>query len=330
MPQSSKGCYRILFLVLASAAVLGIAPFLGIESFRLSQIVHNETVQFIFFGIRLPRVLSAFCAGGGLALCGMVYQAIFRNPLTDPFTLGISSGASLGAALAIFLGLGSAVLGLTVVSLGAFLGAGVAMAMVFLFSRLRGNDSLAILLAGVVVSMIFSSLLMFIYYLSETRHSFMIIHWLMGGLEGVSLRMLAVFVPIFAIGIALIAAHLPELDHFLTGEDLAQTRGIHVPRSRTILLIATSLVTGAIVALCGPIGFVGIMAPHLCRMFLSGRHRILALASFLVGGTFLVLADVLSRTLAAPAEIPIGIITSLTGGPFFLWLLMRRKGRMYF
>jgi len=311
--------------------MLGVAPFLGIESFGPLQILRGgDTLRFILFEIRIPRVFSAFFAGGGLALCGMVYQAIFRNPLTDPFTLGISSGASLGAALAIFLGFGSAVLGLTVASAGAFLGASVAMGMVFLFSRIRGNDSLAVLLAGVVVSMIFSSLLMFVYYLSETRHSFLIIHWLMGGLEGVSPKMLGVFSPFFIAGIALIALHLPALDHFLTGEDLAQTRGIHVARSRTILLIATSLVTGAVVALCGPIGFVGIMAPHLCRMFLPGRHRTLALASFLVGGAFLVLADVVSRTAAAPAEIPIGIITSLTGGPFFLWLLLRKKGRIYF
>jgi len=322
---------RLLLLAIAALAVLAAAPFFGIESIRPSQLSQgNEALRFIFFRLRLPRVVAAFFAGGGLALCGMVYQAIFRNPLTDPFTLGIASGASLGAALAIFLGSGAAILGLTFVSVGAFIGAAAAMVLVFLFSQLRRGDTLAVLLAGVVVSMIFSSLLMLVYYSSETRHSFIIIRWLMGGLEGVSSRMLAVFAPFFAVGLGLIVVHLPELDHFLTGEDLAQTRGIHVLRSRTILLGATSLVTGATVALCGPIGFVGIMAPHLCRMLLPGRHGTLALASFLVGGLFVTLADLASRTLAAPAEIPIGIITSLTGGPFFLWLLFRRKGGLTF
>ncbi len=278
----------------------------------------------ILWKIRVPRVCLAFIAGSTLALSGTVFQAMFRNPLATPFTLGVSSGASLGAALYVWLGLTVSFLGIPGLSLAAFLGAVLAISIVYGLTRAsKGFSTATMLLAGVAVSFFFSSLILFIQYMSDIINAFRIIRWLMGGLEIVGYDPVISLIP-FAVGGALIILFLTdELNLLTVGEDIASSRGVNVKRTKSLLFFATSLMVGGVVAVCGPICFVGMIVPHICRLILGAEHRHLAPASLLFGGMFLVLCDALARTLIAPAEIPVGVITALLGGPFFLWLLLR-------
>lgn len=320
----------LIILFVLTVLILCIAPFLGMELINPVSILSDELSSHIFFTIRVPRVLTGFVSGGGLALCGMVFQAMFRNPLATPFTLGVSSGASFGAAVIIFLGLTGVILGVPFTSIGAFGGAAVAMLLVYGFSSLqRTVSNFTILLAGIAVSFLFSSLLMFVQFLSDLRHSFQIIRWLMGGLEVYGYQDILSMFPFVFLGVSAIFIKIPELDHLLTGEDIAKTRGVNLVQTKTILFFATSITVSAIVAVCGPIGFVGMMAPHICRIFFGNRHKILGPATFLFGGTFLVICDTAARIVIAPAEMPVGVITSLFGGPFFLWILFTRMKKEY-
>jgi len=323
-----KPAPAIIGLLFLSLMVIFLAPLLGMKFISLGDIARSDFSSNIFFSLRLPRVLTGYLAGAGLAICGMVFQAMFRNPLATPFTLGVSSGASFGAALTILLGITTSVLGIPVITLGAFAGALIAMSLVYGFSSLqRTISSLTMLLAGVAVSFLFSSLLMFVQYFSNLRNSFQIIRWLMGGLDVFGYKPLISIVPFIVFASILIAWKLPELNHLLTGEDLARSRGINVNRTKIILFFATSILVSAIVSVCGPIGFVGMMSPHICRMVVGNDHRILGVCTFLFGGIFLVVCDAFSRMVIAPYEIPVGVITALLGGPFFLWILFRHMKR---
>lgn len=321
---------NIILLTLFTIAVLTVAPFLGMKVINPAGILSGELSPDIFINIRIPRVLLGFLAGSCLAACGMVFQALFRNPLATPFTLGIASGASFGAAFTILTGLTGMVLWVPSTTIGALGGAFAAMLLVYGFSSLQRNmSSITILLAGIAVSFLFSSLLMFVQFLSNLRHSFQIIRWLMGGLEVYGYRQIISMLPLAILGMTAIFAKLPELDLLLTGEDSAKTRGVNVARTKTVLFFATSIVVGAIVSVCGPIGFIGMMTPHLCRLVFGYNHKILGPATFLSGGVFLVICDTVARTIIAPSEIPVGVITSLLGGPFFLWILFTslKKGK---
>jgi iron complex transport system permease protein len=186
----------------------------------------------------------------------------------------------------------------------------------------KGFSTATMLIAGVAINFFFSSLILFIQYLSDFSHSFRIIRWLMGGFETVGFRPVFTLLPFILIGTAFIFLLLKELNLFMLGDDIAQSRGVAVKAVKRLLFFATSLMIGVVVSACGPIGFIGMMAPHICRLLIGMEHRFLAPTSFLFGGAFLVLCDTLSRTMIAPAEIPVGVLTSLLGGPFFLWLLI--------
>lgn len=314
---------------LALGFVLG-APFLGLHKLDLDAVFSPASEGMdheIFWGIRVPRVLAAFLAGAALAVSGMAFQAMFRNPLATPFTLGTASGASFGAAIFVRLGLSFSVLGVSGISLFAFLGALLSVALVFSLTRVRrGFTTASMLLAGVAISLFFSALILFLQYLSDFTHSFRIMRWLMGGLEIAGFETVLNLLPFVAAGIIILFTRIHELNLMLTGDELATSRGVDLRRTQTALFIATSLMVGGVVAVCGPIGFVGMMVPHICRLLVGANHWILMPASLLFGGAFLVACDTLARTLIAPAEIPVGIITAMLGGPFFIWLLLGRGG----
>jgi iron complex transport system permease protein len=326
MRMFQKHFIVILILLAVSAAVLVCAAFAGMKFITPAMVATDQFSREIFWQMRVPRVLAAFLAGSGLALCGMAFQALFRNPMADPFTLGTASGASCGAAATILFGLGGSVLGVPVISIGSFCGAALAVACVYGIASLKRTSSpMTMLLAGISVSFLFSSVLMFMQYVSSLRDSFQIVRWLMGGIQAVGYTSLAAMLPFWLLGTLLVALQLPRLDHLLTGEDLARSRGVDVARTKQVLLVAATLLVGGIVAVCGPIGFVGLMVPHICRRILSAHHLFLGPASLLAGGIFLVVADTFGRTIIAPAELPVGVITALFGGPFFLWLLFWRR-----
>ena len=317
--MSARG-WKLLGIALASAAGLATAPFLGILS--ISEALSGA----VFWQLRVPRAMLAFLAGSGLALAGLAFQAMFRNPLATPFTLGVSSGAAFGATLSIRLGWAFSILGVPAPSLGAFVGGMVSLLLVYGIAMARRTFSTSVLLlAGVAVSFFFSSLVMFVQYMSDFAGSFRIIRWLMGGLETVGYGAVLDVLPFVLAGSAVILGFSRELNLLSIGEDLAVSRGVDLPTVRAALFLASTLMVGGIVAICGPIGFVGMMAPHICRLLIGPEHRLLGPATALFGGVFLLACDGAGRLLVAPAEIPVGVLTALLGGPFFVWLLVRRR-----
>ncbi len=320
---------KLTIISILTFSSLLVCPFIGIKTFSLQEIVSKEEFRFIFFQIRIPRTLAAFFTGGGLAVAGMVFQALFRNPLASPYTLGVSGGASLGAALCLAAGAGSSIMGISVVSLGAIAGAVLSMVLIYGFLLSRESNSATLVLAGVVVSTVCSGLIMFIHQISPLQHAFQIMRWTMGGVDGITYQLLMIMLIPVLLFFLVVTILLPQLDQFITGDEIAYTRGVNIRLSRNVLISATTLAVGFMVATCGPIGFVGIIAPHACRIIIPGvRHRMLALCSFLIGASFLTISDTIARVLVPPAEIPVGIITAIFGGPFFLIVLFRRKNRL--
>jgi iron complex transport system permease protein len=315
-------------LGLCGLCVLLATPFVGMTRIPWAAVWDAEvfpTEHRVFWLLRVPRVLTAFLAGGALGLSGMGFQALFRNALATPYTLGVASGASLGVALCVRFGAGVGLAGASMQSLAAFAGAVAAVALVYGLTRLRAGCSTAtMLLAGVAVSMTFSSLILFLQYVSDFANSFRIVRWLMGGVATTGYQSVLPVAVLTLVGGTVIMASLRELDLLTVGEEFAASRGVAVQRTKLVIFLAVSLMVGGVVAACGPIGFVGMMCPHLCRLLLGGTHRSLAPATFLLAGVFLLLCDTGARTVVAPAEMPVGVITALLGGPFFLWLLFRR------
>ena len=313
-----------------AGSVLFFSPFWGVNTISLKNILEFSSVNregSIFWQMRLPRVIVGFCSGAIFALGGMVFQALFRNSLVSPFTLGVTSGASLGAALYIYLGVSFSLLGLSGISYFAFIGALLSVWVVWILARAKKNASTStILLAGVAVSFFFSSLIMFIQYLSGINQSVKISRWLMGGFFTFGYSEVFNLVPVTLMAFLVIWYFSYDLNLLTTGEDFAKSRGVETTKVLYFLIIFVSFLIGVVVSLCGPIAFIGIVAPHICRLFVGANHRYLSLATFLFGGAFLVLCDTLARLVIAPAEMPVGVITALIGGPFFVWLLVRKSG----
>jgi iron complex transport system permease protein len=319
----------LIALFIGSIVVLLTMPLIGMKLTPLQAVLHPSGSGIegeIFWRIRIPRVLAAWLAGAGLAAAGMAFQALFRNSLATPFTLGVASGAALGAALSIRFGIALSVAGISSTPLWAFAGASVSILLVYGITRARrGMNTATMLLAGVAVSFFFSSLNLFTQYISDFTHTFRIIRWLMGGVQVAGYRSILEMLPLVLGGLIITLWLTRELDILTTGEEMAAGRGVDVVRTRNLLFFGASLMVGGVVAVCGPIGFVGLMVPHICRLLVGPGHRYLAPASILAGGSFLTLCDTFARTIIAPAEIPVGVITALLGGPFFLALLLKDR-----
>jgi iron complex transport system permease protein len=315
----------LILLVLWLVMLIG-APLVGSQSISLPRILHGDpTAASIFWQIRLPRVLLSLLGGAALAVSGLGFQTLFRNSLAEPYTLGISSGAALGAVLALRFE-GSQYLGLPLVALASFAGAiGATALIVGLALRRQGVETPTLLLAGVAVSLSCGAIILFLQYLADSTQTFRMVRWMMGGLSVVGYtEVLWLFPWVLGGSLALFALRW-ELNLLLTGEEMAASRGVDLARLRRQVLLATSLMIGALVAVAGPIGFVGLIVPHTLRRFVGHDHLLLVPACVLGGGAFLTLCDAGARTLMAPAELPVGILTALLGGPFFLWLLVWRK-----
>ena len=310
-------------LILICLGLTALSPFWGLSFISPSVLWESGNPDAeVFWYLRLPRAGAAFLAGAGLSMSGMVFQALFRNPLATPFTLGVSSGASFGASVYFWLWAGF--LGAFGGLASALAGAAISMTLVYLVTRAKGGFSTSVmLLAGVIINFFFSSLVMFIQYLSDSHDSLRIMHWLMGSLAGLETAQLADLGFVILAGAVSIWFMAPEIDLLTAGEELAASRGVRVNRAKVKIFIVSSIMVAAVVSMTGPIGFVGMMVPHVCRMWLGWSHRLLLPAVFFGGGCFLGLCDLAARLVLAPAEIPIGIITALLGGPFFLWTLFK-------
>jgi len=328
---------RILTVVLAFAAatvvVLAWAPTVGSTPISLSRALdssvpwaENVDAQ-IFFVARLPRVLSGALVGASLAAAGVVLQALLRNPLATPFTLGVSAGGALGAMLAIAVGLDAGMMGVSSIPIASFAGSLVAIAIVYWLasSQKRGLSTNVLLLAGVTLNSFFSALILFVQYMADFTESFRAVRWLMGDLDVGSYSPILAALPLTLAAFGVFAI-LPRALNLLTlGEDVASGRGVEVVRAQRLAFLSASLATGAAVSLGGPIGFIGIVVPHLVRLMVGSDHRVVLPAATLFGAGFTVLCDLAARTIMSPLELPVGIITALIGGPFFLWLLVKRS-----
>jgi iron complex transport system permease protein len=314
------------------AAIVG-APLLGSTSITLSR-VFDRSIPFadntdaqIFFVARLPRVLAATLVGGSLAMAGAVFQALLRNPLATPDTLGVSSGAALGAMLAIAFHFDFAIAGFSSVSLSSLLGSLGALAIVYMLStaRRRGLSTTVLLLAGVTMTAFFSALILFVQYLTDFSDTFRTVRWLMGMLDVGSYTPIIGALPLIVVAFGMVATLPRPLDLISLGADAAASRGVDVQRAERMALVSASLATGAAVSISGPIAFVGLVVPHIVRLVVGSDHRLVLPASALFGASFLIGCDLIARTLFAPVELPVGIVTAIIGGPFFLWLLVRRS-----
>ncbi len=275
----------------------------------------------IIFNIRLPRILAAIAVGMGLSSVGCAYQGIFRNPMADPYILGISSGATLGAAIMIVLGKGTVFSGIGPVTAGAFTGALVTTILVYLIAlKDRKIVSATLLLSGVAVSYLISAFVSIILAFSEKNVS-RIIYWTMGSLTGLSYRQIFFILPFVIGGSLVIRRYADELDIMSMGEDAAVTMGVDTEKVKRNLLLVSSLVVAVCVSFTGVIGFVGLMVPHAARLIAGPSHRKLIPFSMVTGALFLVISDTVARSLVDSAELPIGAVTAVFGAPYFLWLL---------
>nr|WP_246422512.1 iron ABC transporter permease [Nocardiopsis mwathae] len=277
---------------------------------------------------RLPRVLLAAVVGAGLAMVGAVLQTLVRNPLADPLLLGVSSGATFGAVLVTIAGI--TVLGMYSVPLAAFLGALAALLIVYTLARSGGRlTTIRLILSGVVVAQVLSAAASLVIIMSSEPHAAkQVMRWTLGGLGGTTWDMLTLPLITVLVVLVLLGAQAGALNVFQLGDEMATGIGLSADRFRALVFVLTSLATGVLVAVSGPIGFVGLMMPHIARLLVGSDHRRVLPVATLLGAVFLVLADLAARTLASPEEIPVGILTSLCGAPFFLWLMRRdaRKG----
>lgn len=273
--------------------------------------------------VRLPRVVLAAFVGAALAGAGVLYQALFRNPLADPYILGISSGAGLGAIIALVVTAEATALRWGVVPAAAFAGALLTMLLVVRLASIRGRlEATSLLLAGVALSYTLAAVTSFVMVYSRQQMA-AIVYWMMGGLSAASWTYVGMVVPMFVLGVIVPLLSTRELNLMLLGDERAGHLGLPVERFKLLMLATASLLTAAAVAVAGLIGFVGLMVPHIVRLVLGPDHRRLLPASLLAGAIVLVLADLVARTILAPVEIPVGIVTAVLGGPFFIWLLVR-------
>ena len=307
-----------------------VAPFIGSTPIQMSRVfstsmpfADNVDAQ-IFFIARLPRALAAALVGGTLAAAGVVFQGLLRNPLATPYTLGVSSGAALGAMLAITFG---AQLPVGSIEVASLTGALAAVLVVYLLAtaRRQGLSATVLLLAGVTLNAFFSALILFVQYVSDFAQIFRALRWLMGDLDVVGYRPILSALPLVVIAFVAFVRLARPLNLISLGADAAATRGVDVERAQRIAFFGGSLATGAAVSVGGPIGFVGIIVPHLVRLVVGADHRLVLPASTFFGAAFLVVCDVLARTVIAPVELPVGVVTAVIGGPFFLWLLLGKR-----
>lgn len=321
--------WRVALLILFLVAAFLISMWSGYQTLDLRLLAGDEATRTLLFTLRLPRVLMGAIVGASLALVGAALQALFRNPLAEPLTLGVSGGAGLGASLAFALGLGATIGGLPLIFIFAFVGAGLSVLLVYRLAR-TGTRQVApgaLLLAGVVINIIAASGVVLIQYLADYTRALQILRWTIGSLDiigfGLLWRMLVFLVPGWLVLLYLARdLHLLAID-----EETAASLGVDVRRTEKFVYFAASLIVGTCVATGGTIGFVGLVVPHGVRLMFGEDVRRLLPFSMIAGAGFLMLADSIARTAFGTSELPVGAITALAGGPVFLWLL--RRGQRY-
>ncbi len=347
MSKKKRPAYPIIYLVLFGALIAAVVfsagtgsaniGFLNSLKILLSKVpLVNRLIDIstmpgsystIIFSIRLPRIIASVLCGIGLSICGVVFQGMFRNPMADPYILGISSGAVLGAAIAFVTGTQATLFNLGLVPLYAFIGAIAATTLVYLIAQKSGRlVTNTLILSGIAIGFLCSSFISLIIIASREQAQ-RIIFWTMGSMTGSSWQTVLVMLPFIFVGTIILLLNSRNLNVLSTGDETAVSLGINAGLMKKLLLIVASMITAVSVCFCGTIGFVGLIVPHAVRFITGPDHRRLMPVSALAGAIFLLLCDTAARTLFAPTELPIGILTSLLGVPFFISLLIRSKKR---
>ncbi len=321
----------VLLLLVALSVVIILSLSIGeipIPYKRIPQILADkESMEYgVLFYIRIPRTLLGFAIGGSLSLAGAILQGIYRNPLVEPYTLGISGGASLGVTFAIVAGLH--LLNILLLPLAGFIGAFTTIFLVYTLSLKKGALSVnRMLLIGVMISFISSSLMMFLMSITATENIHGIVFWIMGSLNESNTAMIGAMVVLSIVCLLISYLFVMPLNALRLGEEKARHLGINSNATIRILFVITSVLTGACIAVGGVIGFVGLVIPHIVRLFVGSDYRIMLVSSFLSGSIFLILCDIIARTIISPNELPIGVITGIVGGVVFIILLSRSQKR---
>jgi len=318
----------IFFLFFAASIIL--CPLIGSERISFAKVfdfakpLKENPDAVIFFRTRLPRCLLALIVGASLAAAGVTFQAMLKNPLATPYTLGLAGGSSLAAVLVLMFFSMSGLKIPLLQPLASFFGALGTLGLVYRLGRRSGEiHVLTLILAGVTLNLFFSSLILFIQYIADPAQTFFILHWLMGNLDITNYQPVFLILPFHVLGMFVLFYHARDMNLVSLDDLSARSLGLDAPRVMRRLYIASSLVAGTSIAFSGPIGFVGLIVPHALRLILGADHRLVLPASFFAGGAFLVICDTAARTIIAPTELPVGVITALLGGPFFLWLLLK-------
>ncbi len=326
------GLWIVFFTVFLMAVGL-FSLSLGSTGFSVREVFlsfskKGSVAHSIIFQLRLPRILLGFAVGGGLSLAGVILQGLFRNPLVEPYTLGISGGAALGVSLGMLFRL-PGTLGLVALPLMGFLGAVLVIVLVYVLSTRNGVMRIqGLLLTGVMVSFISSSLIMLIMAVSRLEDLHSIVFWIMGFLGETDWWMVALMGATACVALLLSYLFALDLNALALGEEEARHLGVEVERSKRLLFLLASLVTGLCVSSAGIIGFVGLVVPHFVRMLVGQDHRILLISSFFCGAAFLVMCDTAARVVVAPVELPVGVVTGIVGGVLFIYALTKRQAKI--
>lgn len=291
--------------------------------------VWEDNVETIIWNIRLPRVIMAFIVGAGLSVCGVLMQALTKNSLADPYVLGISSGASAGAVCSIVIGCFNFMGGYSTI-FGATLGAVISITLSLKIASLKGKiTSTQLVLAGIATSALFTALTNLVIYGYHTGSdkTKTAQYWMVGSLSGASWSKTKYVAIVFAVTILVVMLFTHDLDVLLLGDDVAESLGVNTGRIKLVIILTATILTGVVVSVSGVIGFIGLVVPHIVRSIVGSKHKALVPVVILTGGLFTMLADVISRVIAAPEELPIGIISALIGAPFFLYLIKKSRNR---
>ncbi len=300
----------------------------GIGHFVDTGLLDSQDVV-IISQIRLPRIFLSIFVGMALASAGVIFQGLFRNPMADPFVIGVSSGAALGATIGLVFITGAGLVGISTTAFFALLGAVGTTFLVYGISRIKGKVSvITLLLAGIALSAMLSAIT-YLIMVFKTQDMARIVFWIMGGLTSASWNKFFILAPVVAILVAVSGFFMRDLNILSLGEERAIQLGVQTERVKKILLVMASLIAAVAVSMSGIIGFVGLVTPHILRLIVGPDHKVLYPTSVIAGGIVLLISDTLARTILAPREIPVGIITSIIGVPFFLYLLVKSKKEVF-
>lgn len=302
-------------------------PLHDIVDILMGDSAKSEIQELIILQSRLPKALTAIISGAALSLSGLQMQTLFRNPLAGPYILGISSGAALGVAILVLAGGLFSISGISSlsISLAAMMGAALVLLMIFLFS-LRIKDIMTVLIVGIMIGSVITAVIGILQYASSEASLKTFLLWSLGSLEGLSYKQLTILSFCFVFGTAIVISQMKQLNLLLLGESYAKSMGMNINKVRALLILSTSILAGSVTAFCGPIGFIGIIVPHLCRMiFNSSNHLLLVPASILMGISMLLLSDILSQLPHWTFSLPINSVTSIIGIPIILWIVLKSK-----